>query len=110
MDPRILLLQARNGGEANAELVAAGEDIYRGGNTASGVPACAACHAPNGVGNPAANFPSVSGQHAPYVEKALKDYRAGTRTNDAAKMMQGVAGKMTDAEIAAVAQYIQGLR
>lgn len=102
--------QTRAGGEASADLVAAGEDIYRGGNPASGVAACAACHAPNGVGNPAANFPDLAGQHASYVEKSLKDYRSGARTNDAAKMMQGVAAKMTDAEIAAVAQYIQGLR
>src|SRR5438105_9187912 len=31
-------------------LVAAGQKLYRGGNAATGVPACAACHAPNGAG------------------------------------------------------------
>ncbi|MET0093425.1 MAG: cytochrome c4, partial [Sedimenticola sp.] len=41
---------------------------------------------------------------------ALKDFRSGARANDAGKMMQGVAAKMTDAEITAVSQYIQGLR
>lgn len=102
--------QAHKGGEANPELVVAGEKVYRGGNPASGVAACASCHAPNGVGNPAANFPAIAGQHAAYVEKSLKDYRSGARSNDAGKMMRGVAGKMTDAEIQAVAQYIQGLR
>ena len=71
--------------------------------------ACTSCHGPTGAGNPAANFPKVSGQHAAYVEKALKDFRAGDRVNDSGKMMQGVAAKMTDKEIAAVAQFVQGL-
>lgn len=103
--------QELKGGEADAAKVSLGETVYRGGNAATGVSACAACHAPNGVGNPAASFPALAGQHAAYVEKALKDYRTGTRAPDeTSKMMLSVAGKMTDAEIAAVAQYIQGLR
>jgi len=102
--------QKQQGGEADPAQVELGEKIYRAGNPASGVAACAACHAPNGSGNPAANFPAISGQHAPYVEKALTDFRSGTRSNDVNKMMRGVAGSMTDTEIKAVAQYIQGLR
>lgn len=102
--------QEKTHGEAAADMVARGEKLYRGGNLATGVSACAACHAPNGVGNPAANFPALAGQHATYIEKALKDFRAGTRNNDNAQMMQNVAARMSDAEIAAVAQYIQGLR
>ena len=90
-------------------LVEKGKQIFMSGNAASGVAACSACHAPNGVGNPAANFPSLQGQHADYTVKQLKDFRAGNRINDAGKMMQGVAAKMTDDEIAAVASYIQGL-
>jgi cytochrome c553 len=89
--------------------VEAGEQLYRAGNAQTGVAACMACHGPAGSGNPAAKFPALAGQHAPYVEKALKDFRSGSRTNDLNKMMQGVAERMTDAEIAAVAQYIQGL-
>lgn len=103
--------QPIQGGEADAAKVALGETLYRGGNSASGVSACAACHAPNGVGNPAANFPALAGQHAAYVEKALTDYRSGARAPDeVSKMMQSVAANLTDAEIAAVAQYVQGLR
>lgn len=97
-------------GTAAPEQVAAGEKLYRAGNTASGVTACAACHGPSGDGNAAAKFPNISGQHASYLEKALKDFRAGTRTNDPNKMMRDIAAKMTDAEITAVAQYVQGLR
>lgn len=101
--------QTRKGGEAAADKVAAGEKIYRGGNSETGVAACMACHGPTGSGNPQADFPSLAGQHAAYVEKALKDFRSSARTNDMNKMMQGVTARMTDAEIVAVAQYIQGL-
>jgi cytochrome c553 len=96
-------------GKAAEDKVALGETLYRAGNSASGVAACAACHGPTGVGNPMANFPSLSGQHADYTVAQLKSFRSGARANDAGAMMRGVADKMTDAEIEAVAQYIQGL-
>jgi len=97
-------------GTADESKVAQGEAIYKGGISASGVPACAACHGPTGSGNPAAKFPRVAGQHAKYIEIQLKNFRDGKRDNDAGRMMRNVAAKMTDAEIAAVAQYMQGLQ
>lgn len=97
-------------GEADPNLVAAGEKLYRGGNPASGVSACTACHSPTGAGNPAAKFPRVSGQHGTYVAKQLQDFKAGGRANDAGQMMRNIASKMTDDEMKAVASYIQGLR
>lgn len=96
-------------GAASKELAAAGAKLYRGGNKKKGVAACIACHGPTGAGNPAAKFPLLSGQHSAYVEKAMKDFRSGKRTNDANKMMQNVAEKMSDKEIKAVAAYISGL-
>lgn len=96
-------------GEADPDLVELGEQIYRGGNKASGVSACMACHGPAGKGNPAANFPALAGQHATYTEIQLKAFRSGARTNDYGSMMRNVAARMTDAEIKAVASYIQGL-
>jgi cytochrome c553 len=96
-------------GSAEEAKLALGQQIYRGGNKATGVSACMACHGPSGSGNPAAKYPMVSGQHAPYVVKALKDFRSGTRKNDPGKMMQNIAAHMTDAEIEAVASYMQGL-
>jgi len=50
----------------------------------------------------------MGGQHADYVQAQLKNFRTGERTN--APMMMAIATKMTDAEMAAVADYIQGLR
>jgi cytochrome c553 len=101
--------QARKGGEADPELVEAGKAIYVAGNASTGVAACAACHGPTGSGNPAAKFPSLQGQHAKYTAKQLRDFRSGVRGNDAGKMMQDIAASMTDAEIEAVASYVQGL-
>jgi cytochrome c553 len=102
--------QARKAGEADQSKVALGEQVYKGGNNATGVAACAACHGPTGAGNPAANFPSLNGQQNTYVKNQLNAFRKGERANDAGKMMQNVAAKMTDKEIEAVAEYIAGLK
>jgi cytochrome c553 len=102
--------QKRQLGSADPQQVALGEKLYRAGNATRGVAACASCHGPSGAGNPAANFPGLSGQHAAYVEKALKDFRAASRSTDLNAMMRDLAAKLSDAEIAAVSQYVQGLR
>jgi len=91
------------------DLAAAGQKLYRGGNSETGVPACAGCHGPQGVGNPA-QYPRIAGQFPEYLEAQLKAFRAGARANDSNGMMRGVAAHMTDAEIKAVAQYVAGLR
>jgi cytochrome c553 len=96
-------------GAADPSLAELGEQIYRGGNPATGVAACSGCHGPAGSGLGAAKFPRISGQHAQYTEQTLKHFRDGVRANDPNSMMRGVAARMTDEEIAAVAQYIQGL-
>ena len=94
---------------ADKELAAHGQKLWRGGNAASGVPACAGCHGPDGAGIPS-QFPRLAGQFVEYTESQLKLFRAGGRANDASGMMRGVAAKMTDQEIKAVAEYAAGLR
>jgi cbb3-type cytochrome c oxidase subunit III len=91
------------------ELAALGQKIYRGGNVATGVAACAGCHGPAGAGMPA-QYPRIAGQFAEYVEMQLKAFRAGTRANDPNGMMRGVVTRMSDREIQAVAEYVAGLR
>ena len=93
----------------NRETVEVGQKLYRSGDLAKGLPACAACHGPTGSGIPA-QFPRIGGQFAEYTEAQLKAFREGARANDPAKMMRMVAIKMTDAEIKAVADYVAGLR
>lgn len=103
-------LPANPMGAADPEQVKLGAAVYRGGNLASGVAACSACHGPEGNGNAPAKFPSLTGQHAAYTAKQIRAFRDGTRANDLNGMMGMVASRMTDAEIEAVAQFIQGLR
>ncbi|NNF66721.1 MAG: cytochrome c4 [Gammaproteobacteria bacterium] len=102
--------QTLTGKTADPDAIALGEKIYRGGNVATGVSACAACHGPDGRGNPGAMMPRVAGQHATYLSNQLKLYAAGERQSDMEQMMRNVAARMSDAEIAAVASYMQGLR
>lgn len=87
-----------------------GESLFRAGNTDTASPSCIGCHGPNGAGNSAAKFPAIAGQQAEYTAKQLKDFRTGTRNNDADKMMQDITARMTDADIEALASYIAGLQ
>ncbi|MES2547246.1 MAG: c-type cytochrome [Pseudomonadota bacterium] len=96
------LAKAKTNGAASL-----GEKIYRGGIAKTNVPACAACHGANGAGIPK-QFPRLAGQHADYTYQQLKTFRTGERAN--APMMMVIATKMTDAEMQAVADYMQGLR
>jgi cytochrome c553 len=93
----------------DANLVAKGEKLFRGGNSAEGVPACAGCHSPNGAGIPKA-YPRLAGQHADYVIAQLRAFRSEERANDPSKAMRAIASRMTEDEMRAVAEYILGLR
>lgn len=108
--------QAGSVGYAKPELVPKGESIYRAGIAKKGVAACTACHAPTGEGNSLAGFPSLSGQHASYIEAQLKSFRTAAeepdkgRSNDGeTRIMRDVAASMSDLDIRSVASYIQGL-
>lgn len=96
-------------GSVDPEHLEEGEKIYRFGNAETGVPGCMACHGPNGTGNPAAMYPKLNGQHADYTAAQLRAFRSGERSNDNGRVMRIIAEKMSDAEIEAVSQYIQGL-
>jgi cytochrome c553 len=88
-------------------LVQLGEKIYRGGIAEKAVPACAACHGPNGAGLPV-QYPLLAGQHADYTEAQMVAFRSGARANSA--QMITIAAKLSDREIKAVSDYIAGLR
>ncbi len=102
--------QTGTGGQAKKELVELGEVLYRVGNPATQVAACTACHGPAGKGVELAGFPALAGQHADYIAGQLKKFRSGERANDGdSRMMRGVAARLSDKEIEAVASYISGL-
>lgn len=97
-------------GAVTEDLLAAGEQIYRGGNKETGVPACMACHGPNGNGVPAANWPKLSAQYSNYIETQLHAFAKGERDNDSNGMMRDIASKMSEDEIKAVSAYVFGLK
>ncbi len=98
---------AKPGFAKDKTLVVLGEKIWRGGIAEKAVPACAACHGPNGAGLPA-QYPRMGGQHADYTEAQMVAFRGGVRANSA--QMTTIAAKLSDREIKAVSDYIAGLR
>lgn len=111
-------------GEHPDEMLAFAEQLYRGGDMQTGVPACLACHGPSGTGIEPAAFPRLSAQHAKYTRNQLEAFSraahaseqatdaessAEQRANDPNEMMRDIAGKMTPKQIEAISYYVQGL-
>ena len=97
-------------GATDPEKVALGETLYRAGNASIGAAACSACHSPDGRGLASAGYPSLSGQDTAYTEMQLRAFRDGLRQNDEAEVMRSIMARLNDAEIAALASYVAGLR
>ena len=99
----------------DAELVKIGQSLYRAGDQAKGIPACAACHGPNGAGIPK-NYPRLAGQHGDYTYAQLKAFKSGERGADKdgkdvnGRIMTAIAAKLTDQQMRALAEYTSGLR
>ena len=99
----------------DATLVKSGQKVYRGGDAGTGLPACAACHAPDGAGIPK-KYPRLAGQYAEYTYAQLKAFKTGERGADKegkdtnGRIMSTIAARMSDAQMKAVAEYASGLR
>jgi cytochrome c553 len=62
---------------------------------------CVACHGQDGVGI-TPQYPSLAGQHADYIERALHDYKKGGRKNP---IMGTFAGQIKDDDVKVLARY-----
>lgn len=111
-------VQAQKPGAAkNKDTIDLGKKIYRAGIADKSVPACAACHGPNGAGIPA-QFARIGGQHQDYTIAQLTSFRAAAFKNLPAGVvarknspqMTAIASRLSDDEIGAVADYIAGLK
>ena len=102
--------QTPAGLEADASNYKAGEKLYRGGDPERKLPACIACHGPQGKGNGPARYPALRAQHAVYTYNQLKAFSEGRRSTPGNDIMQVVAAKLTDDEMRALASYTQGPR
>lgn len=99
-------------GVASPDSVAIGQKLFRAGDAARGLPACSACHGPEGQGNAAAGYPRIGGQHAKYVATVIRQFKQFADQpvpHPPFHVMAAVAVKLTDAEIDAVASYVNGL-
>ena len=101
---------AKPGAAKNKDTIELGKKIYRGGIASKQVAACASCHGAAGNGIPV-QYPRIAGQHQDYTIAQLTQFRstkADARKNSAE--MHTIAARMSDDEIAAVADYIAGLK
>jgi cytochrome c553 len=87
----------------------AGQKLYRGGDAERGIPACMACHGPDGGGNPASGYPALRGQQFDYTVAQLQNYHNGTRQTDAQQMMRTIAQRLTEDDIKNLARYVSAL-
>lgn len=85
------------------QLAAMGRYVYHNGNKFSGLPACASCHGAAAEGS--ASLPRLATQFSGYVHNQLKSFNKRERTNDN-EVMHSIADKMTELEMAAVAEYV----
>ena len=102
--------QTPAGLEADPSNYKLGEKLYRGGDPERKLPACIACHGPQGKGNGPARYPALRAQHSVYAYNQLKAFAEGRRRTPGNDIMKVVAGRLTDDEMRALASYTQGLR
>lgn len=101
---------SKPGAAKNKDTIDLGKKIYRGGIAAKQVAACASCHGATGNGIPV-QYPRIAGQHQDYTVAQLTQFRstkADARKNSVD--MHTIATRLSDDEIAAVADYIAGLK
>lgn len=98
---------------ADSASVERAQQIYRAGDAKLGVPACMACHGPDGRGMAGSAYPQLTGQWADYVQAKLTEWRDGATWGDDkdehAKIMPEIARRLSAKDIADLASYAQGL-
>ena len=62
---------------------------------------CSSCHGPDGVGI-TPQYPTIAGQHADYIQRALHDYKTGGRKNP---VMAGFVADLSEKDMQELARY-----
>jgi cytochrome c553 len=89
---------------------ALGAMIAQRGVAGDGIPACAACHRPDGRER-YPQYPSLCGQPAAYLAGQLRLFQRGARGGTAyAPVMEAIARRVNDAQIDAVAAHFAACR
>lgn len=67
---------------------------------------CTSCHGQDGIGV-TPMYPSLAGQHASYLERAIQEYQTGYRKNP---IMNGMVASLKPADITVIANYFSSLK
>jgi cytochrome c553 len=102
--------RVRDAAVFEADKIAAGRELYKGGDMQKGIPACQACHGPDGSGTAGIGYPQLGGQYVEYTLAQLKAFKDGSRKNDDKMLMRSIVDKMSDEDMTAVANYIASLK
>jgi len=98
-------------GGAPKESVSLGKSIFDTGLPEANVPACSACHGPDGKGQ--RQIPRLAGQLYWYVIKALGSWdkeRGQGSIKDISAIMSPTAHNLTPSQVSAIAAYVSNLR
>lgn len=84
-------------------------DALAEGNINSGTKKARACQVCHGKGGHSTNasYPILAGQHAAYIQKQLRAFRAGTRKDP---IMNSMASTLSDQDIDDIAVFFQSKR
>ena len=99
-------------GQAPTADAAVGQRLYTQGDGARGIAACTTCHGEGGrtqqqgQGASAVRIPHIGGQEWRYLDKQLRDWRAGERRNSPGGVMNQITRQLTDPEIESLANYL----
>jgi cytochrome c553 len=83
-------------------LVSEGRELFKNGDKAMHVSACAGCHGDNAEGN--LGFPRLAGQHAAYIVRQLDVIQKNLRTSP---IMHGIITQLTPDQMKAIAEFLQ---
>jgi len=86
-----------------------GAELYRVGDRQKHITACIACHGPRGRGNDLAGFPALTSQQVDYSIQQLQAFKNKSRQNDLNAIMRMISQRMSDEDMKAVSQYVNGL-
>lgn len=88
------------------DLHAAGRFLYHKGSGSAEAPSCQSCHGEKAHGTDLA--PRLAGQHAPYLERQLREFTQRARTNDN-EIMHTLAAALSAFDRKALAEYLSTL-
>jgi cytochrome c553 len=98
-EPQVAALEVSANGRA--------ESLFTVGDARADIAPCGHCHSPATHRVEARLVgPLLSSQHESYIAKQLRDFRSGSRANDTERVMQRIARRLGDDDIAALARYL----